>query len=284
MVSARRTAGERSAGNPLAALFQIAQSALTVDHLATRLDWRPSIDDPPDQVLAIMEREDFDYALLRGGPPHSFVLRRDLSGVSERLAEVACAVSTADLVTASLGLADAVERLAERDALFVLDGREITGIATRADIQKQAVSMVAFSLALAAEAGLDRLISWRYPDEQWLAELGEEARRNLEGRYDERVRSNAEISHQECMALTDRLNLIGKDPELRSKLGFQSRRQFETDTKTLRKVRNTLAHGNDLLAVTPDPCDAIGTFLDVRRLAEQVWDVCAQLERPTEEA
>ena len=56
----------------------------------------------------------------------------------------------------------------QREFLFVLEGRAITGIATRADVQKQAVKMVTFSFILAAEAGLNQLLEEAYERETWL--------------------------------------------------------------------------------------------------------------------
>ena len=71
--------------------------------------------------------------------------------------EAARPIRATDLVAEHLGLLETIEALQEEPQLFVLCGTGVAGVVTRADVQRQAVSMAALALVLAAKQGLVEL-------------------------------------------------------------------------------------------------------------------------------
>ena len=107
--------------------------------------------------------------------------------------------------------------------------------------------------------------------EDWESQLGPDAQAKVAEIYDTRVRTNTEVTRLACMQIEHRLTLIGKNAALRERLGYPSSRRWREWDKRLKNVRNTLAHGGNVLDVAPEPDDAIGLIEDVRRFAEAAW-------------
>jgi hypothetical protein len=261
----------------LAALRSVVESGFTVSHIATSDPWAPDPDENPLTTREFMEARDYDCALLDAPGPRRVILRDELSSDITSLGDVAHPVTTADLVTSSLSLADALDILRVREYLFVLDRHAIVGVVTRADAQKPAASMITFALVLLAEAALNRLITQMVGNE-WPALLTDEVRAEIDALYADRRRNNAEIGRIDCLTTAQRLNLMAKDGSLRSLFGLPSRRAADTFVGEVLGTRNALAHGGDLLSISPDPRGALERFRQVRDFADTAQQACAATE------
>ena len=143
--------------------------------------------------------------------------------------------------------------------------------------------MVVLALALSAEPALDRLIEAAYGDD-WPSSLAEGRLEKAREVFDARRRTNTEIGLLQCLMLTDRMTLICKKQELRKALGFANRKSFETLSSHLSQLRDTLAHGGNLLQAEGDVGRAVDLVGSVRSFAEGVWNLADELEsadRPT---
>lgn len=254
----------------VADLLEITESALTVRQLDTVTLFRPDPASPSAPVSLIMEQADFDVAPLDDDPPARYVRRDELAGTAT-VADAARPITADLLVTADLGLADAVTRLAYQEFFFVLDGDVVRGIVTRADLQRPAVSMVALSFVLIAEAGLDRMIDAAWPGDAWLEQLTERRAAAVREVYAARQRRNTEIGLLECLNLDDRLRLAERSEALRTRLGHPSRTGFKRWSERLKRLRDPLAHGGDLLSAADDAAEAITLFAGVMAFAEAAW-------------
>jgi hypothetical protein len=184
-------------------------------------------------------------------------------------------ISAPNLVSASFGLADGVALLEREPFFFVLEGSSLSGIVTHSDLQKPVVSMVLFAFIVAAEAGIDRLCeAWVGPE--WFQRLTENRRTKVQKVLDDRRRHRTDLTLLECLSLDDRLTLVSKCRTLRKALGH-SRATFDAWSKELKRVRNVLAHGGNLLNVSPATGRAVELFGRVRRFAESVWQLPARL-------
>lgn len=172
---------------------------------------------PCSEARSRMDDGDFDVAPLAEQPLRRYVRRAELAGAGGgRVERWAHPIDTTHLITADLGLADALDLLRERSFLFVMEGGAVRGIITPSDLQKVPVSMVVLALVLAAEAAMDELILRRYGEEGWLRHLSEDRRTRLEERYRALAEVSLEITRMELLMLEDRLRLVGRVPELRA--------------------------------------------------------------------
>jgi hypothetical protein len=258
----------------LAALRGVVESGFTVSQIATLDPWAAEPNGDPIEVRAYMEERDYDCALLDAPGARRVIVRDQLCGSIRSLEEVARPVTTADLVTSTLSLIDTLEILGEREYLFVLDRDEIVGVVTRADAQKPAVSLVTFALVLLAQAALNNLITVRLGHE-WPDLFADVTRAEIDRVYEERRWNNSEINRIDCLTTAQRLNLMAKDRALRSLFGFESRNAADAFVKEMLETRNALAHGGDLLSISPDPHSALKRFSQVRDFSNMVQRACA---------
>jgi hypothetical protein len=252
--------------------LRIAEESLDVTYLAeTNLQYvEPNV--TVRRARAWLTRNGFDAAPVREPNPHRFIALAGTEPPAARVGDVASPIDAEHLVTSTLSLADGVALLRDRPFFFVMDRRALVGIVTRADLQRPAVSMVVFSLVLAGEAAMNRIIEARLgPD--WPDALGERARAELEALYKERVRTNTQITKLDCLLLSQRLRLLEKCPGAIGDLGFEDPGSFHRWKKTLLDLRNQLAHGGTLLGCAPEPVAAIDLFGEVRSFAERLWEI-----------
>ena len=159
-----------SRGVRLGSLLRIAESSLSVTYLA-ELDLKKV---PPSwtarRTHRWMERPGFAAAPIDEHEVHRLVARDSLLPDDQAVVEQAQPMDAALLVSSDLSLADGVSRLALQPFYFVLQQDRVSGIVTRADLQRPAVSMVVFSLILAAESAMNVLITRRL-GQSWVNDL-----------------------------------------------------------------------------------------------------------------
>jgi hypothetical protein len=254
----------------LPSLIAITETSLSVMYLAaTELEYVEGSARASETEQFLAERG-YDAAPIEAGRPSLFVDREGLVGRSGTALENAQPLDAPRLVTSTLSLADGVRLLRELPYYFVMEGDRLAGIVTRADLQRQAVSMVLLGFILASEVGMNALIQARLGD-GWMDHLGGNWATEVERLYQERVRSNAELTRLDCLMLHQRLSLLGKSPDVCSELGHGSKTSFAKWARTLTDLRDTLAHGGGLLHARPDPVQAIELFDEARSFAERVW-------------
>ncbi len=146
--------------------------------------------------------------------------------------------------TASLPAA--FEALAESPYCFVRVGGEVRAIVGRMDIQKAPVRMWLFGMVTIIEMFLSRIITEAYPDDIWRDVLTKNRLRRAEHLQHERSRRGEGVRLIDCLQLSDKANIVLKDPELFSKLRFESKRSAQKAVKEFESLRNNLAHSHDL--------------------------------------
>jgi hypothetical protein len=256
----------------LAPLMHIVESSLTVLQLA-ELDLKRV--DPAwsaEQTYQWMRQHGFDAAPLDEPEQYRFVGASWLQPNSAPVAVQARPIDATVLVSSDLGLADGVSRLKAHPYYFILQRDNLRGIVTRADLQRPAVGMVLFSLILTSEAAANVIID-RCLGPTWIDHLSDEQRARVHEIFDQRLRTNTEVTMLECLMLHDRLRLLGKCDQVVSELGFVSNKQFRQWKERLVNLRDNLAHGGGLLHAESDPVHAIELFEHVRSFAERIWEL-----------
>jgi hypothetical protein len=265
---------DRHAPYELSSMLPI-QESLTVSHLAAPTLCCVDPDWTARRVLSWFKDEGFDVAPVEESPRHRYVDKAFLRDAPTKVDAVARFIDATQLVTPDLSLLDAIDLLESKPWYFVLGRTGLTGIITRADLQRPVVSMVAFSLILSAEAGMNKLIEADFGD-NWNRRLGAQLPK-VQAIYESRVDSNAQITLLQCLNFDCRLDLVGKSRGIREQLGFRSKREFDNAESQLKKVRDVLAHGTTLLDLEHDPLVAIRVFKQVRVFTERVWNAVGLL-------
>lgn len=190
----------------LRAVIDVAEAALQVGTVAPSLEGWLKRGDDAREAQQMLSARDFEIAPVQG--EDLMYVSRDALG-SGRVAEYAEPIEATQLITGSLGLTDAVLALRDRDFYFVLEGKTLSGIWSRSDLQQPQVSMVVFAYIVAIEAGLDNLLVQILGDE-WEDGLSDVAREKIDKVFADRTERNTEISRLQCLHTSDRINLVGK--------------------------------------------------------------------------
>ncbi len=140
----------------------------------------------------------------------------------------------------------AFEALAESPYCFVRVDGDIRAIVGRMDIQKAPVRMWLFGMVTIIEMFLSRIITDAYPDSGWRDVLTRNRLKRAEHLQLERSRRGEGVRLIDCLQLSDKANIVIKDPDLFSMLRFESKRSAQKAVKEFESLRNNLAHSHDL--------------------------------------
>ena len=78
----------------------------------------------------------------------------------------------------------------------------------------------------------------------------------------ERTRRNQKLTLKDCLQFSDKAQIIARSEQLRSRTRFTSKRQLEDVAKRLEKLRNNLAHSQDIITEDWDTIVALSENLD----------------------
>lgn len=126
----------------LAELGEVASRTLTVTLIMSSNDYRIAADVEAPQAFADLAARNFDAAVVEGGDVLRFVLRERLEGCLGTVGDHAGPLTSRELISADTGLTEAIQRLGRQQVLFVLGRGGITGVVTRADLQRPAAAMI----------------------------------------------------------------------------------------------------------------------------------------------
>ena len=197
----------------LVPLMDIVKYSLTVLQLA-ELDLKRA--DPAwsaDQTHQWLRQHGFDAAPLDEPEPHRFIGASWLEPNGDPIAGQARPIDATLLVSSDLGLADGVSRLKAHPYYFVLQRDTLQGIVTRADLQRPAVGMVLFSLILTSEAAANVIID-RCLGSTWIERLPAEQQARVNEIFNQRLRTNTEVTMLECLMLQTGCSCSGNVIEL----------------------------------------------------------------------
>ncbi|KGM56429.1 hypothetical protein N799_04120 [Lysobacter arseniciresistens ZS79] len=241
----------------------------------------------PAQALATQMADelrllDFDVVgvkRVQRGRVVGYVRREDLiSGiVADHLRPI-----DADLIVGSdLAVPALLDRLSRHDMVFIGASGTVTGIVTRADLNKPLVRSYLFGLISLLEFHLGYWVSVDYPDDTWKAKLTTARLEATQERQRERTRRGQPLPLLQCLEIGDKHTLIVKSAPLRALLGFASRNQAEDVLGDAEHLRNNLAHSqydlvsgrswSELITLVQRIEQIIGTSdLEVERRAQQL--------------
>ncbi len=200
---------------------------------------------PGDEALAIVEKTRLPLlGVSEEGRTSGYLRLEDISG-----GECGAAARPFDdmsVLPETASIPAAFEALAKSPYCFVRIGDEVRGVICRTDIQKPPVRMWLFGMVTIIEMFLSRIIIEAYPGESWKEILTKNRLKRAVRLHHERSRRGEGVRLIDCLQLSDKSNIVLKDPELFAMFRFESKRSAQRAVKEFESLRNNLAHSHDL--------------------------------------
>lgn len=150
------------------------------------------------------------------------------------------------LVSLQTPLKDCMSHIAGKKRLFVLGSVGIEGVITLADLHKQPVRMLLFSVVSLLEMTMGQVIKKYYPNDLWRDKLSEGRLKIAQELYDERNRVGQEIDLGDCLQLCDKCRILSTTA-IWENWGFGSKRQANDFFSGITELRDNLAHSQECL-------------------------------------
>lgn len=215
----------------------LAREAIRVEHFATTDLLYAKPNDPVGEVLAWMTGNDFDVVPVGQDRCIGFVEREDLKK-AERTANLAGSVrplSESVVLSPSTSLEAAIHRLVTMGWFFLGEDGRLEGIATRHDLGKPAASLYLFAKTMIFESGLRRLLG-TYGNTPIPDAAPDEDSDEIGPKY-----------------LREVILMAKRNKSLLHDLGYAGKGsggRFDEITNFVNRLRNHIAHGRSILAIS----------------------------------
>ena len=227
----------------LASLRSLFQREVCIKHIAEPL---ASFDAsrPAAEVRTLMESKYFDvigvrqegsitgYAQL--GELDSGALGDHLLLLDERLQ-----------VDDTASILDAFKGLEVSQQIFVRTFGKVSGIVTKGDLRKAPIRIWIFGLISLVEMHMLRLVREQFPD--WEGLLSPHRISKAQEVLDERKSRNEQIDVADCLQFADKRDILLKNNEVLSRLGFASKASARKVLENLEELRDEVAHSQDII-------------------------------------
>jgi hypothetical protein len=226
-------------------LRKLTEREILVRHIATYDLYAPDPQEDAASVRQQMDDRKIDVAPLKEHPDyHRYIDAKELSNGQCR--KYAHLIDVTMIVAETLPVADLFETLQKQPFLFVLQGRSIVGIVTKADLQRVPVRILMFGLITLLEMNLRESIRQYYGDNGWDHLLNEKRLGDAKKLQNTRIIKDASIGLFECTQLCDLKEIIARGPLLQEIFTGLSKKQFQNHLERIEEYRNDLAHAQVL--------------------------------------
>lgn len=240
----RDSNGSRYAQQAMVDFIESLASAITVRQMTTPIEqaliFTPSA--IRSEVRAALDERNFDFApVANGDRVIGRIGRIDIDRAStESLDAVVTPLHDRIIVSAGSPIDRVVEWFINEPFLLVLEGRDVVGLVTVSDLNKQAARTYLYAMVAGFEMALANLLRLRAKDQnQLLRGLSED--RQLRVRDDFAAAGDQEADYIAAMTLSDLLEAV-RGCGASKELGFASRNAWERETGSLVSFRNRVAH------------------------------------------
>ena len=148
----------------------------------------------------------------------------------------------------SASITEVVLKLNQYPRLFVRSLGTVAGLVTRSDLMDPPVRMWLFGMITVLEMRFLQLIEAQFSDESWSRYLSPARLEKARELQVERQRRGQNTNLLDCLQFSDKAQIVVRDESLRSQAGIASRRRGDEVIKNLERLRNNLAHTQDIIA------------------------------------
>ncbi len=157
---------------------------------------------------------------------------------------------------------DVIDCLDRSKYCFVSVLGNVGGVITHSDIQKPPVRMWLFGMISILEMFVSRTLKEKYKDSSWQAELTANRLNKAKKLQEERNRRNQHVDLLDCLPLSDKAQILMKNPDFRAEAGYESKRAAEQGIRAFESLRNNLAHAHDIVTYDWETIVAVSQRLD----------------------
>jgi len=217
-----------------------------IDNVTAKSIFEPLLCCPADSkandTKEALKIRDFDIAGVKkteGGEVIGYVVKSELeNGEVNNYLKV---IDTELLISDSTPIANIFTILTSRAYVFVLYGKHIVGIITRADINKPPVRIYLFGIISLFEMHLNSWINHFYPDNLWHHKITAGRMEKAQEIYELRKGNNQDLSLLECLGICDKRDILSKSEEFLNEFNVSEDR-FHSLVEQSEIIRNELAH------------------------------------------
>ena len=196
-------------------------------------------------VKKFLDTKNFDVIGVRtNGIINGYACRRDLT--EGKLSKYFKEFDPRELLPDTTSILEVLEVIIEFNHIFVLSFGRVAGIITRGDLQKVPIRMWLFSLISLIEMQMLRIIRERFPENSWDKLISTGRKEKVEELFMKRKKKNEEIDLLDCLEFCDKYTIISQTEDILEKLQYD-KNDFCTLLKNLRKLRDNLAHVQDII-------------------------------------
>lgn len=164
------------------------------------------------------------------------------------LSEQALPLTDAAMVVTAAPFQDLVKLLDVHRFLIVTALGQPIGVIVRNDLQKAPMRMWLFGMISLFDMKITRILKHYYANDSWVDLISKSRLEKAQQLQAERARRKQSIDLMDCLQLGDKGQLLAKSLELRQHFWNQSRKHIEKVVKQLEKLRNNLAHSQDIVS------------------------------------
>jgi hypothetical protein len=146
----------------------------------------------------------------------------------------------------SAGLDAVLGGLAATEQVFIEWRGEIAAVITRRDLQKPPLRMWLFGAITVLDANLTWAIGELYPDNSWRSQVTPGRYKKAVELHAERQRRGSACTLLDCLQVKDKADILVRDGASFAALGLHSRGEADRFTSDIEKLRNYLAHAQEL--------------------------------------
>jgi hypothetical protein len=236
--------GYRRKGTRFAALKQIF-----IDNVTANCIYEPllccRVDSISRKAKEALKIRDFDVAGVKEtetGKVIGYVVASEIE--DKKFKEYVKKIEHEFLISDSTPLAEIFPVLSTKNYAFVIYGNNITGIITKADINKPPVRIYIFGIISLLEMHFNSWINLYYPTDSWRSKVPGDRMEEANNLYQQRRRNNQELTMLECLQFCDKRDLLSDSNEFLERFNFP-RRNFCSFVTRAEKIRNELVHSQN---------------------------------------
>jgi hypothetical protein len=218
------------------------------------------------KVLEAMKADRYDYAPVTSkGRVVGYIGRGQLARAEadQPIRDITHSLAGGAIVCGDMSISELMEWIPKQRIVFVLEGREVTGLITIWDFNKQPARAYYYLVLAGLEIALADLVRWRYGKNQsnLIAHLGSRDTEDLNERMS-RDRSSGHGDLVSYLNFKHLLCIFEKDRALRKELGKYGGPKWTSLTKPLGELRNEVMHPVKTLVTSPADMQELTKSID----------------------
>ncbi len=227
---------------------------------------------PLDQAVQVMQTKGCSVVGVRtDGVMSGYLHAGALSGTTCGDGQQSSA--DAQLISGSLPIAKVVGCLKTHPYCFVLSWGLPGGLVDKSGVQQPPGRMWLFGMVTLLETRLTRLIEQHCTESEWKACLSPGRIEKADVLRSERLKLGQPIKLADCLQFADKTQIFARTKKLQQMTRFDSRRKIEELGRKVEKLRNNLAHSQEIIT---------GDWETIVTLAENVSSILDGPGKPSE--